>query len=228
MDRTPILRAKAGRRAAALALAAVGGGLLTLGLAAPVSAHAALTGTDPEDGATIAEAPAEVSATFSEILDESSTEIAVTDPTGEVLDVADPSYDGDTFIQPMLYTAPGEYTVAFRVISEDGHRVDDTITFTVESIPEGLYAPGAEPTADATTGAEATEPATQEPTVGETGEATGAAEEEEDSNTGAALAAILLGLLVVVVGGVVLVKTLGRKQQQDDGEGKGSGGEGSA
>lgn len=214
MDRTPILRSKA-RRAAALALAAVGGGLLTLGLAAPVSAHAALTGTDPEDGATVAEAPAEVSATFSEILDQASTEIAVTDPTGAILDVADPTYDGDTFMQPMLYTTPGEYTVAFRVISEDGHRVDDAISFTVESIPEGLYAPGSEPTAEPS--AEATTvPATQE----ETSEATGAAADdaaEEDSNTGAALAAILLGLLVVVIGGVVLVKTLGRKQ--NDGEG---------
>lgn len=212
MDRTPVLRSRA-RRAAALALAAAGGGLLTLGLAAPVSAHAALTGTDPEDGATVAVAPAEVSATFSEILDEASTEIAVTDPTGAVLDVADPSYDADTFVQPMLYTTPGEYTVAFRVISEDGHRVDDTITFTVESIPEGLYAPGSEPTAEATTGAEATaDPATQEETSRATG---GQTRDEEDSNTGAALAAILLGLLVVVVGGVVLVKTLGRKQKDE-------------
>lgn len=204
------------RRAAALALAAAAGGVLTLGPAAPASAHAALTGTDPEDGATVAEAPAEVTATFSELLDGPSTEIAVTDPTGAVVDVADPTFDGDTFSQPMLYTAPGEYTVAFRVISEDGHRVDDAITFTVESIPAGLYAPGAEPTAAATTDGAATEPATQEETSRATG---GLSSDEEDSNTGAALAAILLGLLVVVVGGVVLVKTLGRKEKTEDGEG---------
>jgi copper resistance protein C len=200
------------RRAAGLALAAAGGGLLALGLAAPASAHAALTGTDPEDGATLAEAPAEVTATFSEILDEASTEIAVTDPSGAVIDVVDPSYDGDTFIQPMLYTTPGEYTLAFRVISEDGHRVDDAIEFTVESIPEGLYAPGSEPTAEAATGAETTDAPT---TAAESSESTEAAADEEDSNTGAALAAILLGLLVVVVGGVVLVKTLGRKSKED-------------
>lgn len=203
------------RRAIALALAAAGGGILALGLAAPASAHAALTGTDPEDGATLAEAPAEVSATFSEILDQASTEIAVTDPHGAVIDVADPSYDGDTFIQPMLYTTPGEYTVAFRVISEDGHRVDDTIAFTVESIPEGLYAPGSEPTAEATSGAETTAEATPSE---ETSRATGGMtreDEDEDSNTGAALAAILLGVLVVVVGGVILVKVLGRKGKED-------------
>jgi methionine-rich copper-binding protein CopC len=192
----------------ALALAALAGGAMSLGLAAPAAAHAALTGTDPEDGAVLAEAPAEVSATFSENLDGPSTEIAVTDPAGAVVDVADPVYDGDTFTQPMLYTTPGTYTVAFRVISEDGHRIDDSLEFTVESIPEGLYAPGSEPTTDATESAAATTAAPEQSSE----EATTAAAAEEDSNTGAALAAILLGLLIVVVGGVVLVKTLGRKK----------------
>ncbi|MDA1363020.1 copper resistance protein CopC [Glycomyces luteolus] len=205
------------KSAVALALAAASGGLLTLGLASPASAHAALTGTDPENGSTLAEAPAEVSATFSEILDQASTEIAVTDPVGAVIDVADPSYDGDTFTQPMLYTTPGEYTLAFRVISEDGHRVDDAITFTVESIPAGLYAPGAEPTDPAATGAETTAEASPSET---TSRATGGMpSEDEDSNTGAALAAILLGLLVVVVGGVVLVKVVGRKGKENEGAG---------
>ncbi len=198
-------------RAVALALAAAAGLAIALATAAPASAHAALTGTDPEDGAVLAEAPAEVSATFSEALDGPSTEIAVTDPTGAVVDVADPVFDGDTFTQPMLYTEPGTYTVAFRVISEDGHRIDDALEFTVESIPEGLYAPGAAPqeTAGATTEA-------QSPPAAETSEEP-AATAEEDSNAGAALAAILLGLLVIVVGGVVLVKTLGRKKNDAGG-----------
>jgi methionine-rich copper-binding protein CopC len=202
------------KRAIAFMMAVAAGGALAVGLASPASAHAALVSTDPEDGATVAEAPAEVSATFSEILDGESTEIAVTDPAGEVVAVDEPVFDGDTFTQPMRYTTPGEYTVAFRVISEDGHRVDDALRFTVESIPEGLYAPGSEPTADAT----GDDAVSQDPTVAateETSRATGGMGDEEDSNTGAALAAILLGLLVVVVGGVVLVKTLGRKQKAD-------------
>lgn len=213
MLRTP------GNRAIALATAAAIGGALALGLATPASAHAALVSTDPEDGATLAEAPAEVSATFSELLDGPSTEIAVTDPTGAVVEVAEPVFDGDTFTLPMAYTTPGEYTVAFRVISEDGHRVDDALNFTVESIPEELYAPGSEPTADATSDdAAAADPTTA--ATEETSRATGGMGDEEDSDAGAALAAILLGLLVVVVGGVILVKTLGRKQKTGgDGEG---------
>jgi len=203
------------KRAVALLLAAAGGAAFAVGLAAPASAHAALTGTDPEDGAVLPEAPASVSATFSEPLDGPSTEIAVTDPSGAVVEVADPTFDGATFTQAMLYTVPGTYTVAFRVISEDGHRVDDKVEFTVESIPEGLYAPGSEPTGDATSSA-AAEPTAAASATEETSRATGGMGDEEDSNAGAALAAILLGLLVVVVGGVVLVKTLGRKQKADD------------
>lgn len=198
------------KRAFALLIAAAGGGLLAIASAAPASAHAGIVGTDPENGATLAEAPAAVSVTFSEILDAPSTEIAVTDPSGAVVAVEDAVFDGDTFTQPMLYTEPGEYTVAFRLISEDGHRVDDALTFTVEAVPEDLAAGGAEaPESDA----ETEDAATSEAEATEAAETTAEAA-EADSNTFAALAAILLGVLVVVVGGVVLVKTLGRRQNE--------------
>ncbi|WP_168801394.1 copper resistance CopC family protein [Glycomyces buryatensis] len=194
-----------------LLAAAVGGTVLALGLAAPAGAHAALVSTDPEDGASIDEAPASVSATFSEPLDGPSTEIAVTGPDG-ALDLADPTFDGDTFSQPMLYTTPGEYTVAFRVISEDGHRVDDSLKFTVAEIPADLYAEGAAPEDSA----ESSEAASEEATEPATSEATTAAADDEESNTGTALAAILLGLLIIVGGGVLLVKLLGRKPKTGD------------
>jgi methionine-rich copper-binding protein CopC len=180
--------------------------------ATAASAHAALTGTDPEGGSTVASAPESVSATFSEILDGPSTEIAVTDPNGETLDVPEAVFDGDTFTQQMVYTVPGEYTVAFRVISEDGHRVDDSLVFTVEAVPEELLAEGAAPEE---TG-EPAEPETAEETEAP-GEAapTEAAADDEDSDTGASLAMILLGVLVVVVGGVVMVKLLGHKTKRE-------------
>ncbi|MCH7229386.1 copper resistance protein CopC [Glycomyces sp. L485] len=187
-------------------LAAGCGAALAVATASSASAHAALVGTDPEDGSTLDTAPASVSATFSELLDGPSTEIAVTDPAGQVLEVDEPTFDGDTFTQPMLYTAPGEYTVAFRVISEDGHRVDDSLVFTVESVPDELLAEGAGPQ-DPTAEAPATTGAEEAPTE--------TAAEEDESNTGAALAMILLAALVVVVGGVLLVKLLGRKTPTD-------------
>lgn len=214
------------KRTIALLLAAAAGGALAIGLAAPASAHAALTGTDPEDGAVLAEAPAAVSATFSEALDGPSTVIAVTDEAGATVEVPDPAFDGDTFTQPMLYTEPGTYTVAFRVISEDGHRVDGALSFTVESIPEDLYAPGSAPTGEASSDAAPGDATSAAPSTEEaSGPAATDAAEEEDSNAGAALAAILLGLLVVVGGGVILVKTLGRKQSHGEPKDGGSTGE---
>ncbi|GAB3234567.1 hypothetical protein GCM10027447_31820 [Glycomyces halotolerans] len=179
--------------------AAACGAVMALSFASAASAHAALVSTDPEDGAALDTAPESFSATFSEILDGPSTEIAVTGPGGEAVEVDEPSFDGDTFTQPMRYTAPGRYTVAFRVISEDGHRVDGSVAFTVEEIPAELYAEGfggtEEPTEETTAGAEPTETAA-----------------EEEPNTGAALATILLAFLVIVLGGVLLVKLLGRNR----------------
>lgn len=200
------------RYAFKLLLAAACGAFLAAANATAVHAHAALTGTDPEDGSTVATAPESVSATFSEILDGPSTEIAVTGPSGETLDVPDAAFEDDTFTQPMRYTEPGEYTVAFRVISEDGHRVDGAVAFTVESIPEELLAEGAAPEEPgASDEAQTTEGA--EPPADEA--STEAAADDEESGAGTSLAVILLGVLVVVVGGVVMVKLLGRKTKRE-------------
>ena len=119
-------------------LTALAGILLALAPAQPGFAHAALVATDPADGAAPAAAPAEVTATFSEPLDAASTEIAVTGPGGMLIDAGTPSYEADSFTQPMRYLGPGEYTVAFRVISEDGHRVDGAVAFTVDDVAPEL------------------------------------------------------------------------------------------
>lgn len=187
-----------------LLIAAGCGAILATAHATAVSAHAAVVGTEPETGATVEAAPESVSVTFSEILDGPSTEIAVTGPAGETLELDEAVFDGDTFTQPMLYTTPGEYTVAFRIVSEDGHRVDDAVTFTVETIPDELLADGVEPEEASPTA--------------ETAETSGTTEDadEEESNTGAALALTLLGALIVVGGGVLLVKLLGRKPEREE------------
>ncbi|GAB3994385.1 hypothetical protein GCM10029992_08590 [Glycomyces albus] len=196
------------KQARRLLLAAGAGAALALSAGSPASAHAAMVGSDPEDGATVETAPASVSATFSEILDGPSTEIAVTGPDGEVIDAGDAEYDGDTFTQPMLYTVPGEYTVAFRVISEDGHRVDGSVAFTVEDIPdELLLATASEPTGEDETTERAETPSEAEATEDDA-EAAGA----DDSGSGALIASILLGALVLVVAGVVVAKLVNRRK----------------
>ena len=193
-----------------LVVAAGAGTALALSAAVPASAHAAMVSSDPEDGATLDSAPASVSATFSEILDGPSTEIAVTGPGNEAIDAGDVEFDGDTFTQPMLYTTPGEYTVAFRVISEDGHRVDGSISFTVEAIPDELLLASDVEGEDEET-SDAAEPA-EEPSAELSTEAADAAE-SEDSGSGVLIASVLVGALIVVVAGVVVFKLVKRRKE---------------
>ncbi|MFB9659631.1 copper resistance CopC family protein [Glycomyces mayteni] len=180
------------------ALTAASGLALALAFAAPASAHAGLVGTDPEDGAALDTAPAAVTATFSENLDGPSTEIAVTGPDGAVIEAGDPVFEGDTFTQPMLYGEPGEYTVAYRVISEDGHRIDGAVSFTVSEVPDELSLNPVETETSAAETTAASEPA-------ETGSTSEAAAEEDSGNNAAVIAGALLVLLAVAIGVAVLV-----------------------
>lgn len=180
-------------------LTAASGLALALAFAAPAYAHAGLVGTDPEDGAVLDTAPASVSATFSENLDGPSTEIAVTGPDGAVIDAGDPVFEGDTFTQPMLYAEPGEYTVAYRVISEDGHRIDGAVSFTVAEIPNELSLNPVE--TETSTAAETT--AASAPA--ETESTSEAAAEEDSGNNAAIIAGALLVLLAVAIGVAVLL-----------------------
>ncbi|MEU5870300.1 copper resistance CopC family protein [Glycomyces sp. NPDC047369] len=181
-------------------LTAASGLALALAFAAPASAHAGLVGTDPEDGAALDTAPASVSATFSENLDGPSTEIAVTGPDGAVIDAGDPVFEGDTFTQPMLYAEPGEYTVAYRVISEDGHRIDGAVSFTVAEIPNEL---SLNPVETETSAAETTAAESAPAETESTSEA--AAAEEDSGNNAAVVAGALLVLLAVAIAVAVLV-----------------------
>lgn len=64
---------------------------LVLAGASPASAHAALTGSDPQDGAVVATAPEEVALTFSEQIAVSDDSIRVLDPSGKRADEGAPA-----------------------------------------------------------------------------------------------------------------------------------------
>lgn len=188
-------------RVPAALLAVLAGLALAVSPARPGFAHAALVATDPEEGATLATAPAQVTATFSEVLDAASTEIAVTGPGGALVDAGAPAFDADTFTQPMRYLGPGDYTVAFRVISEDGHRVDGALTFTVEQVPPDLLDSAAE-TAAATAAETDAAAATD-------------AEAAEDPASGASATAVALALLLVLAAAVATAVLLRRRGARD-------------
>ncbi|MFE5295310.1 copper resistance CopC/CopD family protein [Streptomyces sp. NPDC056632] len=107
-----------------------------LATAGTASAHAALTGSDPQDGAVVATAPKEVNLTFSEQVAMSGDSIRVLDPagkrvdTGEIRDLCSGSVV--RYGVALLPGLPdGTYTVAWQTVSADSHPVAGAFTFSV-------------------------------------------------------------------------------------------------
>ncbi|MEU0991067.1 copper resistance protein CopC [Streptomyces sp. NPDC005953] len=110
-------------------------GLLLFG-AAPASAHAALTGSNPQDGAVVATAPSEVKLTFSEQIAMGKDSIRVLEPSGKRADratVRDLSTGGTiAYGVELLPDLPqGTYTVAWRAVSADSHPISGAFTFSI-------------------------------------------------------------------------------------------------
>ncbi|MFE7230223.1 copper resistance CopC/CopD family protein [Streptomyces sp. NPDC057596] len=118
-------------RALMLLLMAVVGVLLAG--AAPASAHAALTGSDPQQGAVVDKAPAQVSLTFSEQVAMSDDSLRVLDPKGNRVDAGKPAnVSGTTYAVRLRSGLPdGTYTVAYQVVSADSHPVGGAYTFSI-------------------------------------------------------------------------------------------------
>lgn len=145
-------------RAAAVLLLALG---LVIGAAAPASAHDALIGSSPAAGASVSTPPTEVVLTFAEPPGNVElSKIIVTGPDGSALADGPPTVDGSALRQPLLPLAqPGEYEIAYRVVSADGHPISGSIPFT-------LVPPIDEPEPDATTAPQTSSPpASTQPSV---------------------------------------------------------------
>lgn len=134
--------------AAAGLLAALTGlvfGLL-LAVAGPASAHAALTGSDPQDGAVVAAAPQAVTLTFSEQVAMGEGSIRVLDPAGKRADTEEAPRDlhsGSTVKYGVsLHTGlpDGTYTVAWQAVSADSHPVSGAFTFSIGAPSETTVA----------------------------------------------------------------------------------------
>ncbi|MDT9691962.1 copper resistance protein CopC [Streptomyces sp. P9(2023)] len=104
--------------------------------AAPASAHAALTASDPQDGAVVATAPKDINLTFSEQVAMGGDSIRVLDPagnrvdTGEILDLCSGSVI--RYGVSLRSGLPeGTYTVAWQTVSADSHPITGAFTFSV-------------------------------------------------------------------------------------------------
>jgi copper transport protein len=104
-----------------------------LAAAVPVSAHAALTGSDPQQGSVVQEAPSQISLTFSEKVATSDGSVRVYDPKGKQVDTGDVvDLGGNSYGVKLRPGQPdGTFTVTYQVVSADSHPVSGAFTFSV-------------------------------------------------------------------------------------------------
>jgi hypothetical protein len=149
--------------------------LATLGLAAPASAHATLIGSDPANGAVVQTAPTVVTLTFDDALANFEPVVTVTGPDGTAYQTGAPTVDGAQ-LRSAVAALPvaGAYTIAYRVVSGDGHPVEGTVSFELAATavapvasptPAGTATPDPTSSAASSSATSATSAATAAPTV---------------------------------------------------------------
>ena len=106
----------------------------------PAQGHAGLLYSTPEDGATLEIAPADIRLTFNEELFAELIEVSVLNDAGDLVMVTEaeqtPPPGTDVIVPWPADLPPGQYSVAFRVVSADGHPVTGQITFSYDSVAE--------------------------------------------------------------------------------------------
>ncbi|WP_346776732.1 copper resistance protein CopC [Streptomyces sp. HNM0574] len=132
--------------------------LCVLGAAAPASAHAALTDSNPAENSVVDSAPRQVVLSFSEGVSMSDGSLRVLGPDGERVDtgkVRDAGAEGGGGAAAKRATGlksglgKGTYTVAWQAVSADSHPVSGAFTFSIGApsktsakVPEQTAGPG--------------------------------------------------------------------------------------
>ncbi len=109
----------------------------------PSYSHSSLVSANPSSGSVLVDFPMEIVLDFNEEL----LVIGQDDPNSvEVFDVAGALVSGDSKVSGARITAGlsingnGSYSVKYRVVSKDGHVIDDSYDFEVQS-PIAIAAP---------------------------------------------------------------------------------------
>ena len=112
----------------------------SLFVTAPASAHAALTWSSPEVSSSVSEAPTQVTLVFDDeiqvIEGTESNIITVTDENDRHFETGDVTVNGGKVGVELSPLNEGTYTVAYRVVSADGHPVSSEYQFEFSTTPE--------------------------------------------------------------------------------------------
>ncbi|WP_405139389.1 copper resistance protein CopC [Sphaerisporangium sp. NBC_01403] len=185
----------------AAALALVVAVVLGTAFASPALAHTALRSSDPEKGATV-ESLDSVTLTFNEAV--RFPVVLVRDAGGQAHQEGKPRTDGPKVIQKVAGALPsGKYTIAWRVVSDDGHPIEGEIPFTVKA-PKASPSASPVPSPQESTAA-ASPPAAATPT---SVNATPAARQEEQKSGGipAWVWIVVFGIAGIGIGMVISLR----------------------
>ena len=198
--------------------------LLSVLMAPTAFAHADLQVSTPEDGESLEIAPEEIRLTFSEELFEELVEISILDATGDLystIEVEQTPPPGTDVIFPWpIQAPPGEYSIAYRVVSADGHPVTGTISFSyAATAPQSSPSDSApEPTpSDSTPSAQSStpsaSPAAPSPTASSPSPSS-ATESSTSSSTDSSSGTPLVILGVVLLLGVIATSAIIARARQ--------------
>lgn len=103
---------------------------LVFGTSSLAGAHAVLLSMSPEPEAVLGDSPPEVVLAFSEPVSATATAIRVFDPTGAEVSGVKPSVENSVLSAKLpTLKVTGSYTVAWKVVSDDGHVVSGAYLF---------------------------------------------------------------------------------------------------
>jgi methionine-rich copper-binding protein CopC len=164
---------------------------LSIGIAGTAQAHSGLDSSSPVDGSIVTEAPASIVLIFAEALLPGADSVSLNAADGTNIASAKVEPSGNSVELPWpAELAAGDYQVAYRVVSADGHPVTGAITFT--------FAPVDAPAAPASSSPAVAESAPAEPSAS----ALAISENAEPESTGGTP---WLGLGIAVAIGLALV-----------------------
>ncbi len=110
--------------------------ILFVSISFPAFGHSSLVSSTPAKDAVLTEFPSEVSLTFNESLLEIGAEnpnkVEVVNSMGDVLSGAS-KLSGSVISVPVQITGNDEYQVSYRVVSADGHVIEGSYSFNVQS-----------------------------------------------------------------------------------------------
>ena len=116
---------------------------LLMASAFPVNAHSTLVSSNPSADSTVVDFPMEVTLTFNEELlkvgQENPNKVEVFDESGALVSGVS-VLTGASIAAPVGINGNGAYTVKYRVVSKDGHVIEDSYDFQVQS-PIAISAP---------------------------------------------------------------------------------------